>query len=123
VDNSFGILKKNFKELFLKTNLHILFLPYVVLYCCIFYNIILDGKNLDMEALKVQLDMDFFFSYVHQIDLGQGQRPTTYDLGERKKTTTKDNDIEVELEDKTILGTNQMLILEQYLGNRPRQMH
>jgi hypothetical protein len=60
VENSFGILKKNFKELLLKTNLHILFLPYVVIYCCIIYNMILDGKNLDMEALMVHLDMEFF---------------------------------------------------------------
>jgi hypothetical protein len=84
---------------------------------------ILDGKNLDMEVLMVQLDMESFSSYVHQIDLGQGQRPTTDDLGEKKRTTTKDNDIEAELEDKKISGTYQMLILEQYLGNRPCQMH
>ncbi len=56
---------------------------------------------------------------MHQIDLGQGQRPATNDLGERKKTTTKDNDNEAELEDKTISRTKQMLILKQYLGNRP----
>jgi hypothetical protein len=40
-------------------------------------------------------------------------------LGERKNTTAKDNDIEAKLEDKTISRTNQMLILKQYLGNRP----
>jgi hypothetical protein len=55
--------------------------------------------------------------------LGQGQRPTTDDLGERKRTFTKDNGIEAELEDKKISRTNLMLILEQYLGNRPRRMH
>jgi hypothetical protein len=32
---------------------------------------ILDGKNLEMEALMVQLDMESSLSYVHQIDLGQ----------------------------------------------------
>ncbi len=60
---------------------------------------------------------------MHQIYLGQGQRPTTDDLGERKRTFTKDNGIEAELEDKKISRTNLMLILEQYLGNRPRRMH
>jgi hypothetical protein len=38
-------------------------------------------------------------------------------LGERKKIIAKDNDIEVELEHIKILGTNQMLILKQLLGN------
>ncbi len=60
---------------------------------------------------------------MHQIYLGQGQRLVIDDLGERKRTFTKDNDIEAKLEDKTISRTNQMLILEQYLGNRPCRMH
>jgi hypothetical protein len=32
---------------------------------------ILDGKNLEMEALMVQLDMEISLNYVHQIDWGQ----------------------------------------------------
>ncbi len=62
---------KKLQKTTLKTNLHILFLPNVVICYCIIYNMILDGKNLDMEALMVQLDIESFLSYVHQIDLGQ----------------------------------------------------
>jgi hypothetical protein len=35
IENSFGILKKTFRGLFLKTNLHALFIPIVVVCCCI----------------------------------------------------------------------------------------
>lgn len=54
VDNLFCILKKNFKELLLKTNLYLILLTNVVVYCFIIYNMILDGKELDIESLKVQ---------------------------------------------------------------------
>jgi len=54
VDNLFGILKKSFKELFLKTNLHLILLTYVIVYYFIIYNMILDGKELDIETLMVQ---------------------------------------------------------------------
>lgn len=67
VENSFGILRMSFRELLLKTNLHVLFLPNVVLYCCILYNMIeqvLDGKDLDIETLMVQLDMENSFNFV-----------------------------------------------------------
>jgi hypothetical protein len=37
----------------LKTNLHLLFLHDVVIYCCIFYNMILDKKDFDIDTLKV----------------------------------------------------------------------
>ncbi len=67
VENSFGILKMNFQELFLKTNLHVLFLPDVVICCCILYNMIeqiLDGKDLDIETLMVQRNMENSFNFV-----------------------------------------------------------
>jgi len=51
VENSFGILKKSFKKLLLKSHLNILFLPNVVVCCCILYNMILDGKDQDIEIL------------------------------------------------------------------------
>jgi len=53
-DNLIGILKKSFKELLLKTNLHLILLTNVVVYYFIIYNMILDGKELDIEALMVQ---------------------------------------------------------------------
>jgi len=54
VDNLFAILKKSFKELLLKTNLHLILLTNVVVHYFIIYNMILDGKELDIETLMVQ---------------------------------------------------------------------
>jgi hypothetical protein len=68
VKNSFGILRMSFWELLLKTNLHVLFLCDVVFCCWILYNMIkqvLDGKDLTIETLMVQLDMDNSFNFVH----------------------------------------------------------
>ncbi len=62
--NSFGILRMNFRELLLKTNLRVLFLPDVVFCCYILYNMIeqiLDGKDLDIETLMVQFEYGEFF--------------------------------------------------------------
>jgi hypothetical protein len=65
--NSFGILKMSFRELLLKTNLHVLLLLNVLFCCCILYNMIeqiLDGKDLDIETLMVQLDKENSFNFV-----------------------------------------------------------
>lgn len=51
IGNTFEMLKNNFRELLLKTNLHVLFSHDNVVYYCILYNMILDGKELDMETL------------------------------------------------------------------------
>jgi hypothetical protein len=53
VENSFCILKKSFRELFLKSHLNILFLPNIVVCCYILYNMILDGKDQDIEILMI----------------------------------------------------------------------
>jgi hypothetical protein len=53
IENSFGILKKTCKELILKTNLHVLFILDVVVCCCILYNMIIDGKDFDMDAFFI----------------------------------------------------------------------
>jgi hypothetical protein len=50
IENSFGILKKTFRKLLLKTNLHVVFILDVVVCCCILYNMIIDGKDFDMDA-------------------------------------------------------------------------
>ncbi len=58
VENAFGILRKMFRELFLKPNLHILFVPNVLICGCIFHNIIIDGNlNLDIQTLMIQLEL------------------------------------------------------------------
>jgi len=51
IENAFGILKKTFKELMLKNNLHILSMLDVVSYCLMLYNLILDGQNVDVNIL------------------------------------------------------------------------
>jgi hypothetical protein len=52
VENVFGILKKTFKELLLKNNPHIIFLLDVVT-CCMLYNFILDGWDVNVNALML----------------------------------------------------------------------
>jgi len=58
VENSFGILKKTFRELILKTNLHVLFILVVVVCCCIIYNMIIDGKDFDMDEFFIYLKLE-----------------------------------------------------------------
>ncbi len=72
IENVFGMLKKMFKELLLKSNLHILFMLDVVNYYCILYNLILDGQNVDVNFLMLQLDQE-----VHQVTTRHPQNTTT----------------------------------------------
>jgi hypothetical protein len=58
VDNCFKILKKIFGELFLKTNLQFIFFFDVIICFDIFQHSILDGRDLDIEALMIQLELD-----------------------------------------------------------------
>jgi hypothetical protein len=48
--------------------MHVVFLFDVVVCWCIFYNMILDGRDLDIKALMVQLKLEKFASCVHQIN-------------------------------------------------------
>lgn len=66
MENSFGIMNKSLQKLLLQSNLHVLFISNVVLCCYILYNMILDGKDLDIETSMVQLNMENSSSYVHQ---------------------------------------------------------
>jgi len=56
VENAFEILKKTFKELLVKSNLHTLFLPDVVTCCFLLYYMILDEKDVDVNVLMQQLE-------------------------------------------------------------------
>jgi hypothetical protein len=59
VENAFGILRKSFREFFLKSNLHILFVLNVLICYCIFQNIIIDGNlDLDIQTLMIQLELE-----------------------------------------------------------------
>ncbi len=53
VENVFGTLKKTFKKLLFKRNLHIFFIPNVVSCYCLLYDYILDGKDVDVDALML----------------------------------------------------------------------
>jgi hypothetical protein len=56
VENCFGILNKTFQKLIIKSNLHKLFLPNVVIYCCMLHNMIMNGKDMDTNELMQQLE-------------------------------------------------------------------
>jgi hypothetical protein len=47
VENGFNILKKTFSELMMKLNLNVLLLPDVG--CCILHNMILNGKDANID--------------------------------------------------------------------------
>ena len=51
VENSFGILKSTFRELLTKSDLHVAFLPDVILACAILHNMLLGQSHEDVENL------------------------------------------------------------------------
>lgn len=51
VENAFGLLKLTFRELHLKCELDITFVPDVVFCCCILYNVLLQQSHDDVERL------------------------------------------------------------------------
>jgi len=52
VENVFGILKMNFRGVLFKGNHHILFIVGVVT-CCMLCNLMLDGRDVDVDALML----------------------------------------------------------------------
>jgi hypothetical protein len=58
VENAFGILKKKFIKLLLKNNLLINFILDIVICRCMVYNLILDGRDVDVDALMFQLEVE-----------------------------------------------------------------
>ncbi len=55
----------------------------------ILYNTILDGKEIDIEILMTQLDLENFVNYVHQAYRNHQER--------NAEELTNDNDIEAEI--------------------------
>lgn len=51
MENAFGILKQSFRELLVKSDLHIAFMPDVILSCCILHNILLGQSHEEVEEL------------------------------------------------------------------------
>jgi hypothetical protein len=56
--NAFGIFKKTFRKLLLKGNFHITFLTNVNILWCMLYNLILDGGEVNINALMDQLEQE-----------------------------------------------------------------
>ncbi len=57
VENSFGILSKMLRELLQNTNLNVFFFLDVV--CCyILHNLILNGKDENLESLMTELEVE-----------------------------------------------------------------
>ena len=51
VENTFGILKQTFKELLVKSQLHVTFMPDVILACAILHNVLLGQSPEEVEEL------------------------------------------------------------------------
>lgn len=51
MENAFGILKHTFRELLLKSDLHLTFLPDIILTCAILHNILLGQPPDPVEKL------------------------------------------------------------------------
>jgi hypothetical protein len=96
------ILKKTFKNLMFKSILHILFLCDVVTCCCLVFNMIMDGK--DVDVLMFQLE---------QKDAHGGIR-----MSRNNRMDVKFNEVEATLQGNELLGSSQILILVTYLGNK-----
>ena len=51
VENAFGILKQSFRELLQKSDLHVTFMPDVILCCAILHNVLLRQSHEEVEEL------------------------------------------------------------------------
>ncbi len=88
MENAFGTMKKTLFELLLKNNLHLIFLPDVVICCCMLHNLTLNGK-----FLMLQLEHEYQHIY-------QGARRR------HKRRYARSNEVEPTLEDNEILRSN-----------------
>lgn len=92
--------------------LDITFLPDMVFYCCLLHNMILDGKDVDVNELMSQLERE-------NAATSQGSRrmPVTSNPG----PANADTKAEPGLEGDELSGIEQREILETYIGNRRPQ--
>ena len=72
VENAFGILKQTFRELLVKSQLHITFLPDVIVSCAILHNVLLGQSHEDVEQLLEVLRTEGLHGEVIDDDVGQG---------------------------------------------------
>lgn len=95
MENAFGILKKTFKQLLVKSNLHTIFLLDVVI-CCLLYNMILNERDVDVNALMQQLIQEDLQGGIrrhqhHRMDAGHNEEEANLDcielLGSNQRVT------------------------------------
>lgn len=58
VENAFGILKKNFKELMCKSYLNVIFLSNVFTYCCLLHNLLKIQDEVSIEHLLHIIELE-----------------------------------------------------------------
>ena len=72
VENAFGILKQTFRELLVKSQFHITFLPDVIVSCAILHNVLLGQSHEDIKQLLEVLRTEGLDGKVIDDDVGQG---------------------------------------------------
>jgi hypothetical protein len=65
IKNAFGILKQSFRELLDITNLHVTFVPDVVVCCCLFHNVLLGQEPEEVARLLEILQRDGMIPHVN----------------------------------------------------------
>ena len=70
IDNAFGILKQTFKELLVKSQLHITFMPDVIICCAILLKVLLGQSHEEVEELLDVLRREGLDGEVMDEDLG-----------------------------------------------------
>jgi hypothetical protein len=92
----------------MKNNLSILFKPNVITCYCTFYNLILDGQDVDVNALMLQLEQEVQHDFnVTRARKRHGNMSNSWNMG-----------YEPPLEGTKISRSNQRLLLKTYLGNK-----
>lgn len=69
VENAFGILKQSFRELMEKSDLHVTFLPDVILCCAILHNILLRQSHEEVEDFLEVLRTEGLQAYIPEDDV------------------------------------------------------
>jgi len=82
VENVFGILKQTFRELLVKSQLHITFLPDVIICCAILHNVFLGQSHEQVEQLLGVLRTKGLDGEVidEDVESGEGANPNGNDI-------------------------------------------
>ena len=70
IENAFGILKQTFRELLVKSELEVSFMPDVILCCAILHNVLFGQAHEDVDHLLQMLRMEGLAGEVVEDDIG-----------------------------------------------------